>query len=115
MNPASALAWHTAGFSDKTVAANRKCCIFAAENILYKRLPSGNNDFITGCFFVCLSIHENRFRRIVLSLQQQTQNNMPANKNAVTRYYYLDQLLANRYHNYSTEDLCRLVNEELVE
>lgn len=40
---------------------------------------------------------------------------MPANKNAVTRYYYLDQLLANRYHNYSTEDLCRLVNEELVE
>ena len=40
---------------------------------------------------------------------------MPANKNAVTRYYYLDQLLANRYHNYSTEDLCRLVNEKLEE
>ena len=40
---------------------------------------------------------------------------MPANKNAVTRYCILDQLLANRYHNYSTEDLCRLVNEELEE
>lgn len=40
---------------------------------------------------------------------------MPANKNAVTRYYYLDQLLANRYHNYSTEDLCQLVNEKLEE
>ena len=40
---------------------------------------------------------------------------MPANKNAVTRYYILDQLLANRYHHYSTEDLCRLVNEELEE
>ena len=40
---------------------------------------------------------------------------MPANKNAVTRYYILDKLLANRYHNYSTEDLVRLVNEELEE
>ena len=40
---------------------------------------------------------------------------MPANKNAVTRYYILDKLLANRYHHYSTEDLLRLVNEELVE
>ena len=40
---------------------------------------------------------------------------MPANKNAVTRYYILDKLLANRYHNYSTEDLLRLVNEELIE
>ncbi len=40
---------------------------------------------------------------------------MPANKNAVTRYFILDKLLANRYHHYSTEDLLRLVNEELVE
>lgn len=40
---------------------------------------------------------------------------MPANKNAVTRYYILDRLLANRYHHYSTEDLLRLVNEELAE
>ena len=40
---------------------------------------------------------------------------MPANKNAVTRYYILDKLLANRYHHYSTEDLVRLVNEELAE
>lgn len=40
---------------------------------------------------------------------------MPANKNAVTRYYILDKLLANRYRYYSTEDLVRLVNEELVE
>lgn len=40
---------------------------------------------------------------------------MPANKNAVTRYYILDELLANRYHHYSTEDLCQLVNEKLEE
>lgn len=40
---------------------------------------------------------------------------MPANKNAVTRYYILDKLLANRYHNYSTEELRQLVNEELEE
>lgn len=40
---------------------------------------------------------------------------MPANKNAVTRYYILDKLLANRYHHYSTENLRQLVNEELKE
>ena len=40
---------------------------------------------------------------------------MPANKNAVTRYYILDKLLANRYHHYSTEDLRKLVNDELEE
>ena len=40
---------------------------------------------------------------------------MPANKNAITRYYILDKLLAKRYCNYSTEDLCRLVNRELEE
>lgn len=40
---------------------------------------------------------------------------MPANKNAETRYKILDQLLANRYHHYSTGDLLELVNEELVE
>ena len=40
---------------------------------------------------------------------------MPANKNAVTRYYILDRLLGNRYHNYSSKDLCQLVNEELKE
>ena len=40
---------------------------------------------------------------------------MPANKNAVTRYYILDRLLANRYHHYSTEDLRQRVNEELEE
>ena len=40
---------------------------------------------------------------------------MPANKNAVTRYFILDELLSNRYHNYSTEDLLKLVNERLEE
>lgn len=40
---------------------------------------------------------------------------MPANKNAETRYQILDQLLANRYHHYSTEDLRQRVNEELDE
>lgn len=40
---------------------------------------------------------------------------MPANKNAETRYKILDQLLANHYHHYSTEDLREKVNEELEE
>lgn len=40
---------------------------------------------------------------------------MPTNKNAVTRYYILDELLRNRYHNYSSKDLCQLVNERLKE
>lgn len=40
---------------------------------------------------------------------------MPANKNAETRYQILDRLLANRYRHYSTEDLRRLVNDELAE
>ena len=40
---------------------------------------------------------------------------MPSNKNAVTRYYILDKLLANRYHHYSVEDLRQHVNEELEE
>ena len=40
---------------------------------------------------------------------------MPATKNAVTRYYIIDKLLANRYHHYSIEDLLQLVNEELAE
>lgn len=40
---------------------------------------------------------------------------MPANKNAVTRYYIIDKLLANRYKNYSIADLLEKVNEELAE
>ena len=40
---------------------------------------------------------------------------MPANKNAVTRYYIIDKLLANRYRNYSVADIRALVNEELEE
>ena len=40
---------------------------------------------------------------------------MPANKNAETRYKILDQLLARRYGHYTSEDLCRLVNEKLEE
>ena len=40
---------------------------------------------------------------------------MPSNKNAETRYYIIDQLLANRYHNYSIADICDRVNEKLAE
>lgn len=40
---------------------------------------------------------------------------MPANKNAVTRYYIIDELLANRYKNYSIADLMEKVNEKLAE
>lgn len=40
---------------------------------------------------------------------------MPANKNAMTRYKILDQLLSNRYHNYSLDDLTDEVNIKLSE
>lgn len=56
-----------------------------------------------------------KISRIISTFAAEKQHTMPANKNAVTRYYILDKLLANRYHHYSTEDLCRLVNEELEE
>ena len=39
---------------------------------------------------------------------------MPANKNAVIRYMYLDQMLSDRHHYYSRTDLCNKCNERLV-
>ena len=40
---------------------------------------------------------------------------MPANKNAITRYMILDELLSNRYHDYSfyylTEEVCRQLSK----
>ena len=38
---------------------------------------------------------------------------MPSNKNAVIRYMYLDQMLSDRHHKYTCEDLLRKVNERL--
>lgn len=40
---------------------------------------------------------------------------MPTNKNAMTRYMILDELLSNRYHNYSLDDLTEEVSNRLVE
>ena len=40
---------------------------------------------------------------------------MPVNKNAMTRYQILDELLSNRYHDYSIDDLTVAVNERLKE
>ena len=39
---------------------------------------------------------------------------MPANKNAVIRYMYLDQMLSDRHHYYSRTDLCEKCNARLV-
>lgn len=38
---------------------------------------------------------------------------MPKNKNAMTRYKILDELLSNKYHNYSLDDLTEEVNNRL--
>ena len=38
---------------------------------------------------------------------------MPANKNAMTRYKILDELLSCRYHNYSLDDLTEEVSKRL--
>lgn len=40
---------------------------------------------------------------------------MPKNKNAMTRYQILDELLSNRYHDYSMGDLTDEVNRRLAE
>lgn len=40
---------------------------------------------------------------------------MPANKNAMTRYKILDELLSSRYHNYSLDDLTEEVSNRLCE
>lgn len=40
---------------------------------------------------------------------------MPTNKNAMTRYKILDDLLSNQYHNYSLDDLTEEVNRRLSE
>lgn len=40
---------------------------------------------------------------------------MPANKNAMTRYMILDELLSNTYHDYSLDDLTEEVSRKLSE
>lgn len=40
---------------------------------------------------------------------------MPANKNAMTRYKILDDLLSSRYHNYSLDDLTEGVSNRLAD
>ena len=40
---------------------------------------------------------------------------MPSNKNAVTRYKYLDELLSDRHHYYDIHDLTEKCNEKLVD
>lgn len=40
---------------------------------------------------------------------------MPVNKNAMTRYKILDELLSSRYHNYSLDDLTEEVSRRLSE
>lgn len=47
--------------------------------------------------------------------KRQTEDGMPKNKNAMTRYQILDELLSNRYHNYSIGDLTDEVNRRLAE
>ena len=40
---------------------------------------------------------------------------MPANKNAMTRFKILDELLSSRYHNYSLDDLTEEVSRRLAD
>lgn len=39
---------------------------------------------------------------------------MPRNKNAMTRYKILDELLSDRYHDYTMDDLTNIVNDRLA-
>lgn len=40
---------------------------------------------------------------------------MPSNKNAFLRYQILDELLSNRYHDYSIQDMTDIVSERMAE
>lgn len=40
---------------------------------------------------------------------------MPKNKNAMTRFWILDELLSCRYHNYSISDMTDIINDRLAE
>ncbi len=40
---------------------------------------------------------------------------MPSNKNAMTRYQILDELLSNKYHCYDTNDLMEICNDRLAD
>ena len=40
---------------------------------------------------------------------------MPATKNAMTRYMILDELLSDKYHDYSLDDLTEEVSNRLAE
>lgn len=40
---------------------------------------------------------------------------MPSNKNALTRYMYLDEMLSDRHHFYDIHDLTRKCNEKLID
>lgn len=48
--------------------------------------------------------------QVVLS---KSLENMPSNKNAVSRYKYLDDLLSDRYHYYDIHDLTAICNNKL--
>ena len=52
-------------------------------------------------------------RKIFLSIKINYA--MPTNKNAMTRYKILDELLSNQYHDYSLNDLTEEVNRRLEE
>lgn len=40
---------------------------------------------------------------------------MPTNKNALTRYKYLDEMLSDRHHFYDIHDLTEKCNEKLID
>ena len=40
---------------------------------------------------------------------------MSVNKNAMTRYLVLDELLSNRYHHYTLDEIVENINERLIE
>ena len=40
---------------------------------------------------------------------------MPTNKNALTRYKYLDEMLSDRHHFYDIHDLTKKCNEKLID
>ena len=40
---------------------------------------------------------------------------MPSNKNALTRYKYLDEMLSDRHHYYDIKDLTEKCNEKLAD
>ena len=67
------------------------------------------------CYFLNFCEHTVRKNFILLPSSNKSDRIMPSNKNAFNRYLILDELLSDRHHNYSIDDLTKILEVRLAE